>query len=79
MKVDLGNVFISTKELSDYIRNDYFRDKDLVTLDEIFSLLEDLACDKERLEEELEDLKRDIEDNYRPLSVREQIGYDESW
>lgn len=36
--------------------------------------LEELTADKEYLEEELKDLKQDLEDNYRPIPVAEQYG-----
>lgn len=55
----------------------YFVDKkELYTIVEILNRLEDVCLDNEVLEEELEDLKRDIEDNYKPISVSEQVGID---
>lgn len=36
--------------------------------------LEELTADKEHLEEELKNLKQDLEDNYRPIPVAEQYG-----
>ena len=55
----------------------YFIDKkELYTIVEILNRLEDLYLDNEVLEEELEDLKRDIEDNYKPVPLSEQVGID---
>lgn len=55
----------------------YFIDKkELYTIVEVLNRLEDLYLDNEVLEEELEDLKRDIEDNYKPISPAEQAGID---
>lgn len=52
---------------------EYFKEKDIYTWEEIISIMEDMECDIHILKEELEDLKRDVEDNYRRLSIEEQI------
>jgi len=36
--------------------------------------IDELIADKEHLEEEIKNLKQDIEDNYRPIPVAEQAG-----
>ncbi len=55
----------------------YFVDKkDLYTIVEILNRLEDVYLDNEILVEELYDLKRDIEDNYKPITPSEQVGVD---
>ena len=66
-----------------YIKNDcyvlekYFKNQDIVKLSDVISKLEDLDSDVERLEEEFKDYKQNIEDNYRQISVAEQVGYRE--
>lgn len=52
---------------------DSFKSKDIFTWKEIISVIEDLEADKHTLEEKLEDLKNDIEDNYKRISVSEQV------
>lgn len=52
---------------------DSFKSKDIFTWEEIISIIEDLEADKHTLEEKLEDLKKDIEDNYTRISVSEQV------
>lgn len=49
---------------------DYKSKAELVTYDDIVSMIEDLTCEYEVLQEEYEDLERDLEDNYihRPMS-----------
>lgn len=42
--------------------------------DDIISLLEDLVGKYRTLEEELENTKQDLEDNYRPVPISEQVG-----
>lgn len=36
--------------------------------------IDELITDKENLEEEIKSLKQDIEDNYRPIPIAEQVG-----
>lgn len=58
--------------------NDYAFDKlfetDVVSLTEVLEKLEELYFDNDRLREDLEDMREDIENNYRPLSNRELYG-----
>ena len=42
--------------------------------DDVISLLETLVGKYRTLEEELENTKQDLEDNYRPIPVVEQVG-----
>lgn len=45
-----------------------------MTEDDVISLLEDLVDQYHILEKEFEDYKQDVEDNYRPIPVAEQVG-----
>ena len=49
-----------------------FKEKDVYTWDEILDIIQDLESEKFRLEEELEDLKQDVEENYKRIPVAEQ-------
>lgn len=49
-----------------------FKEKDIYTWDEILDIIQDLESEKFRLEEELEDLKQDMEENYKRIPVEEQ-------
>lgn len=49
-----------------------FKKKDIYTFEEIISIIEDLESEKFRLEEELEDLKQDMEENYKKIPANEQ-------
>lgn len=42
--------------------------------DDIISVIEDLIGKYHILKEEYERLKQDLEDNYRPIPVAEQVG-----
>lgn len=42
--------------------------------DDVIRLLEDLVGKYQILKKEFEDYKQDVEDNYRPIPVAEQVG-----
>ena len=65
----MKNVYIDSSE-SRWLEN-YFK-KDMVTVDEIISACEDLVIVNKELEEQLEDLKQDLHDNYKPISPEDQ-------
>lgn len=46
----------------------------LERIEELESVIEEKNDLIQRLEEELDDFKRDVEDNYRPLTYAELIG-----
>lgn len=71
----MENVYVDIRNECDFIR-DMFENKDIVSIEEIFTKLEDLADEKTDLEIKFEDFKRDVEDNYRPVSYKEQLGED---
>jgi hypothetical protein len=49
-----------------------------LTLNELLELTEDLFIENGRLNEEIEDLNKQIEENYRPIPVAEQVGISDS-
>ena len=49
-------------------------DKDWVSIEEIIEKLELAIDERDYYKQELEDFKQDVEDNYIPLTFREQIG-----
>jgi Txe/YoeB family toxin of Txe-Axe toxin-antitoxin module len=56
-----------------------FQDKDVYTWEEIISIIEDLEAELHTEREKREDLERDMEDNYRKVTVEEQIDYSDRW
>lgn len=48
-----------------------------ISTDNLFTIIEDLICEVDKLEEQLEDLNNDIKDNYKPIPVSEQVGISE--
>lgn len=49
-----------------------FKEKDVYTWNEILNIIQDLESEKFRLEEELEDLKEDMDENYKKIPANEQ-------
>ena len=49
-----------------------FKEKDVYNWEEILDIIQDLESEKFRLEEELEDLKQDMEENYKKIPANEQ-------
>ena len=66
----MNSVFIKKEELNNCVAK-YFK-MDLVSINDLISVIEDLDSKVEHYEEELEDLKQDIHDNYRRIPVSEQ-------
>lgn len=68
----MDNIYVDLRNENKWIR-EIFRNKDLVTIEEMLEKIEDLSDELEHTIEEFEDFKRDVEDNYRPVSVTEQL------
>lgn len=49
------------------------RDKKVFEGYQIESMLEDLLCEIDNLQEKLDDLEQDLEDNYKPISKAKQF------
>ena len=58
---------------------DYKSKAGLVTYEDIISMIEDLTCEYEALQEKYDDFKQDVEDNYvsRPMSDYTGDAYDD--
>ena len=57
-----------------------FKEKDVYNWEEILDIIQNLESEKFRLEEELENLKQDMEENYKRIPVGEQYEvYDDDF
>jgi hypothetical protein len=52
----------------------YEAEGEYIPVDSIEPMLEDLLYEISGLEEKIQDMERDIEDNFRPVSLKEQYG-----
>lgn len=78
----MDQIYINIKDMNECYLKRYLQEqfkKDIVSIDEILGLLEDLKGDYDSLEEEFEGFKEKVEDNYKPVSYEEQIGYSRNW
>ena len=73
----MGEVYLRTIDLPSWLADKYFYGKDIISVEDLVGTLEDLDSDYDMLEEKFEDFKRDVEDNYKPLSMAEQVGIDD--
>jgi hypothetical protein len=75
----MNEVYIRTWVLPEWLKEKYFKNQAFYSIDELIGIIEDLDADVERLEEELEDFKRDRDDNYKLMTTEEQIGWSHNW
>lgn len=69
----MDQVYINKRDINRWVGK-YFPNKDLISIGDLLGVIEDLDLDVYRLNEKYEDLERDLEDNYRPIPISEQIG-----
>ena len=69
-----GNNKIETKDIKDFI---VIGDSTYIKVEELLSWIENLNYEVEHLQDELRDLEKDLESNYKPISHWEQSGMSE--
>lgn len=62
------------KEISDITVTDYEFKGNFVPVVSLLAMIDDLLLELHEKEEQIEDIKQDIQDNYRRISVSEQVG-----
>lgn len=72
----MNNVFIKKEELNEWVAK-HFKG-DLISINDMISVIEDLDSEIDRLEEKIEDIEQDKEDNYRPINNYSLYGVSES-
>lgn len=68
----MDNVYVDLRNENKWIK-EIFNNKDFVSVEDLLGKCEDLKDELDHVTEEFEDFKRDVEDNYRPVSVTEQL------
>lgn len=61
-------------KIEEIICTDYERKGDYIPAENIDSMIYDLLCEIDRLNEKIEDMENDRRDNYRPISNEEMYG-----
>ena len=69
-------VYIKVEDLNKWVAK-YFKNKDLITVDDLIATIEDLDSEVDDLKEKLEQSENDKLENYRPIPVSEQYDMGE--
>lgn len=69
----MDEVYIDIRKENAWIKK-YFENKDLVSIGDLISVIEDLDCEVEYWKEKYEDLEADLRENYRAIPYNEQVG-----
>ena len=78
MKYYLNNDELKTmKEVENIIHTDYEIKDNFIKTDYLLNAIDELLREIYRLNQEYKDLKQEIQDNYKPISIQEQIDYNE--
>lgn len=72
----MNNVYIKKEELNEWLRK-YFNG-DLISINDMISVMEDLVGEIDRLKEKIEDVEQDKEENYKRISISSQVGINNS-
>ncbi len=62
------------KRITDITCTNYEKTGDFIPANSIVPMLKDLLVEIDHQKEKYEDLERNLEDNYRPIPVSEQVG-----
>lgn len=68
----MKDVYVDLRNESNKVQNCF--EKDLASVEDLLNKIEDLLFDIEHLEEEYSDLQNNLEYNYRPIPISEQVG-----
>lgn len=75
----MSDVYIKTEDIPEWLANKYFKHLSLISIEDLISAIEDVDAEVERLTEEFEDFKNDVESNYKFTPTKEQIDYNDQW
>lgn len=65
------------KEIQEITQTDYELLGEFLPVDSVDNIIDDLLCEIHHLQEKIQDMEQNIEDNFRPISLKEQINYNE--
>ena len=69
----MDEVYIDIRKENAWIKK-YFENKDLVSIGDLISVIEDLDGEIEHWKEKYQDLEEDLRENYKPIPYAEQVG-----
>lgn len=65
------------KRIQGITLTEYTKEGSFLPVESVTDIIADLILEIDRLEEKIEDIEQDREDNYKPISYAEQVGYNE--
>ena len=71
-------MYMKSDYLPQWFVEKHFKDKDLISVNDLIDVIDDLDYELEKLKEEHQDLIDNVRDNYKFIGTREAIGYDET-
>ncbi len=75
----MNEIYIKTADLPKWLFEKHFKNKDLISLEDLICEFENVSDELGCLQDEFENFKQEVNDNYKPISLQEQIGYNENW
>ncbi len=72
----MDNVYLRKEDLPHWV-TDYFGKQELISIDDLICYIEDLQEEVDEWKTNYEELERDLEDNYKPISKAEQYDVNE--
>ena len=73
----MKNVLIDIRDENEIIRRT-FSNLDMVSVEDMLNEIENLLFEKDRLEEKIKDMEQDKEDNFKRVSISEQVGINDN-
>lgn len=70
----MNEIYIKTNDLPRSITNQCFKYQDIITLEDLIDELEDKLYELDALEDEYNNFKQDVEDNYKFVGQDEQCS-----
>ena len=61
----MNEVYINIKDIPEWLIKKYFNKKEFYSIDELISIIDDLDSDLGRIQEQFEDYKEYVKDNYK--------------
>lgn len=65
------------KRIQGITLTEYTKEGSFLPVESVTDIIADLILEIDRLEEKIEDIEQDRDDNYKPISYAEQVGYNE--
>ena len=72
----MEEVYVKKESLGRWVAK-YFN-KDIISINDLISVIEDLDDEVDNWKEKYEDLEQDLHDNYKPISHSEMYGISDS-